>query len=88
MVISRLIYWFNNNERPEGFLMYFPTAIYILLRKYTLQENLRYVFGGIISAIPILPWTIWRVNYYGYLIPNINCLQNGHGFILSSQIRN
>ena len=64
--------------RPEGFVMYFPVAFYILIQKNTLTEKIKTWFIiGIIAAIPVIPWTIWRVSYYGYFVPNTIAAKTG-----------
>lgn len=64
--------------RPEGFIVYLPVAAYILIQKNALQEKIKICFIiGVIAAITVLPWTIWRVAYYGYFIPNTIAAKEG-----------
>lgn len=64
--------------RPEGFVIYFPIALYVFLQERVLFEKMKICFLiGIIAAIPVLPWTIWRVLYYGYFIPNTIAAKEG-----------
>lgn len=64
--------------RPEGFLMYFPVLIYLL--SLNVNWNRKLILSmqvALFAAIIVLPWTIWRINYYGYLIPNTIAAKSG-----------
>ncbi len=73
--------------RPEGCLLLFCALIYITYakKKYPIKERLFsmlwLIFGMSVLAIP---WNVWRISYYGYLLPN--ALAAKSGMALSKQI--
>lgn len=73
-----LLIGLNTMTRPEGFIMYFPLALYILLSKNSLLDKCKQGFiVGSVAAVTVLPWTIWRVSYYGYFVPNTIAAKEG-----------
>lgn len=66
--------------RPEGCLLIFPNIAYILFlkRKFSVKEKIR-LFSVIAlgTSLLIIPWTIWRIEYYGYFIPNTIATKSG-----------
>ena len=63
---------------PEGFIIYLPIAFYILITKNTAGEKWTAWFITALGALVLaIPWTLWRVSYYGYLIPNSVAAKNG-----------
>ena len=66
-----LLVGLSTMTRPEGLLFLPPLAGWILLTRKPLQDRLRHILvvTGSFSAL-VLPWTLWRWQYYGHLIPN------------------
>jgi len=58
--------------RPDGFIVVTVILAWLLgVSSKTIRSRLHSVgtmFGGL--AIPIVPWSIWRISYYHYFIPN------------------
>lgn len=76
--ITGLLIGLLTMTRPEGFIMFFPVAFSILIQPIPLKDKIRTWFLiGIVAAITVLPWTIWRVSYYGYFIPNTIAAKTG-----------
>lgn len=57
--------------RPEGILCLIPILGWALVTGKQRRERLRNALGaaGAFGALAV-PWTLWRVAYYGYWIPN------------------
>jgi arabinofuranosyltransferase len=65
--------------RPEGILMSVPLIISLLTKSGVSAKHKFDFFLKILLGILILisPWTIWRLSYYGYLIPNAMAAKRG-----------
>ncbi|MEO8165077.1 MAG: glycosyltransferase family 39 protein, partial [Betaproteobacteria bacterium] len=63
---------------PEGFILYFPAVLFAFSVNETWAKRLKScLIMGIAAAILVIPWTLWRVSYYGYLIPNTIAAKEG-----------
>jgi hypothetical protein len=57
--------------RPEGIVIYLPLFLFILEQQGSFKSKIiTYVKLILSSMIILLPWLIWKYNFYGYLIPN------------------
>lgn len=67
--------------RPEGILLVFPLAMWLwVFRTLPTAERVRKsLFLTISLGLLLIPWTAWRVWYYGYLIPNAIQAKQGSG---------
>ena len=57
--------------RPDGVLFILLVALYAALVQDSMRQRLKtclLVVGPFFALI--LPWTAWRIHYYGYLVPN------------------
>jgi hypothetical protein len=77
-ILSGVFLGLMTMTRPEGFIMFVPIAVYIFLLEREFKYKLLAAFiVAVIAAIPVIPWTIWRVSYYGYLVPNTIAAKQG-----------
>ena len=67
--------------RPEGVMLAVPVVIYLLffVKKWTLRMTLL-CKTACAAFVLFIPWTLWRYNYYGYLIPNTIAAKHGMDF--------
>lgn len=73
--------------RPEGFIIYLPLAMYIFLQDESWGKMIRScLIVAAVAALPVIPWTIWRVSYYGYLIPNTIAAKEGMDIVYQLKI--
>lgn len=65
--------------RPEGVLM---IPIIIVYKLFFDKDNLKFfVLNFLIgTACFLVPWSIWRVSYYGYILPNAMAAKMGMDF--------
>jgi arabinofuranosyltransferase len=65
--------------RPEGLAMCLPIFIAVVVDETTGVKHkigaLLHVFIG--AMILLMPWTVWRIIYYGYLLPNPMAAKEG-----------
>ncbi|HUT11627.1 MAG TPA: glycosyltransferase family 39 protein [Thermoguttaceae bacterium] len=57
--------------RPEGILLVLPALGWCVYCSPTKRQSLRpglAVLGAV--SLLLVPWTLWRLSYYGYLLPN------------------
>jgi hypothetical protein len=64
--------------RPDGVVVLLLVLAWMLVRKEERGLQLRRALTVIIAyAVIIVPWTIWRLDYYGHLIPNAIAAKRG-----------
>ncbi|WP_168211489.1 glycosyltransferase family 39 protein [Actinosynnema sp. ALI-1.44] len=67
--------------RPDGALLAALLGVWLIWRairgRDTWRAALLYLAGAFVLAVP---WTIWRVVYYGHLLPNAMAAKSGVGF--------
>ena len=64
--------------RPEGVVLSLPVGLYLLVYEATWKDRiLNLSKSGFAAFILFLPWTYWRYDYYGYLIPNTIAAKDG-----------
>lgn len=57
--------------RPEGAVLAITVGVWLLLAALRRWENGWAPAGYALSVlVVVVPWTAWRVTYYGYLLPN------------------
>ena len=66
--------------RPEGALFLLLVALYELFAQRGARERLKSLrLGALPFLVLIIPWTLWRLEYYGHLIPNAVKVKEGMG---------
>lgn len=82
-----LLIGLSTMARPEGILLLFVFMSVILVSPDYSQNRSRHV-GKLLSSygILILPWFLWRVLYYGYVIPNPISAKSGMNLIYQIQL--
>jgi len=82
-LIAGLLLGLGVMTRPDGILLVVPIAVAVLLTPgLTAATRLKKIMlaGG--SALLLgIPWTLWRVAFYGYLIPNAVAAKRGMNFV-------
>lgn len=64
--------------RPEGVVLSLPVGLYLLAYEATWKDRmLNLSKSGFAAFILFIPWTYWRYDYYGYLIPNTIAAKDG-----------
>ena len=64
--------------RPEGVVLSLPVGLYLLVYEATWKDRmLNLCKSGLAAFILFIPWTYWRYDYYGYLIPNTIAAKDG-----------
>ncbi len=67
--------------RPEGVVVAAVVAAWLLLRALRADKAgngwrpLRWFVGA--AVVSVAPWTVWRLAYYGYLLPNAVAAKSG-----------
>jgi len=71
--------------RPDGILLALAFGTMLLVDLYKKEKNSikNIVLLTIGCALFLIPWTTWRLHYYGYFLPN--CIAAKKGGILESQ---
>jgi hypothetical protein len=64
--------------RPDGLVVAVVVGVWLLLaairERQTWWAPAGYVLGAVVFAVP---WTVWRVTYYGHLLPNAVAARGG-----------
>ncbi|MBN6034385.1 glycosyltransferase family 39 protein [Amycolatopsis sp. 195334CR] len=80
-LIAGLLVALSGMTRPDGLLIAVLVGLYLLVRAIRKRTGwrpvLEYAAGLLVLA---LPWTIWRVVYYGHLLPNAVAAKSGGSF--------
>ena len=64
--------------RPEGVVLSIPVVLYLFYYGETWKYRiLNLLKVGLSAGILFIPWTYWRYDYYGYLIPNTIAAKDG-----------
>ena len=73
--------------RPDGLVFVAVAIVWLLERAVAREIRARQVlwFLGSFGAL-FIPWTVWRVAYYGYLVPNALAAKTG-GLSVVDQLR-
>ncbi|MGA6168017.1 hypothetical protein [Amycolatopsis magusensis] len=80
-LIAGLLVALAGMTRPDGLLIAVLVGLYLLLRAVRKRTNWRPVFDYAAGLLVLaLPWTIWRVVYYGHLLPNAVAAKSGGSF--------
>lgn len=82
-LLSGLITSLAIMTHPDGILIAIGVAVFILLSKAVVSFKLKAMAFSLLGfLILFLPWTIWRIEYYGYLLPNAMAAKKGLPFAL------
>jgi len=64
-IVAGLLLAAGTMTRPEGILLVIPAGAWLLSERRPALARF-----ALTAAVPLVVWTIWRVSYYGYLLPN------------------
>ncbi|WP_245900692.1 glycosyltransferase family 39 protein [Prauserella shujinwangii] len=80
-VVAGVFAAFAMMTRPEGAVLAIVVGGWLLLAALRRRENgwapAGYALGALVLVVP---WTAWRVTYYGYLLPNAVAARTEQGF--------
>jgi len=64
-ILAGLLLAAGTMTRPEGILMMIPAGAWLLSEQRSALAR-----TALAAGVPLVIWTMWRVSYYGYLLPN------------------
>lgn len=77
--LAGIVIAFATMTRPEGIVMAVPLFLYVVTKNtVSIRQKMACLIKSLGGAlILLLPWTAWRLGYYGYLIPNPMAAKQG-----------
>ncbi len=78
MLVAGLLVALVTMTRPDGVVLAVVIGLWLLVRVVRKQATWVSLAGYVAGAAAlVVPWTVWRVAYYGYLMPNALAAKSG-----------
>ncbi|WP_092533047.1 glycosyltransferase family 87 protein [Amycolatopsis arida] len=77
-VVAGVLVALATMTRPDGVVVAVIVGLWLLVRAARRRENGWALAGYVLGALVlVVPWTAWRVTYYGHFVPNALAAKSG-----------